>query len=301
MFFRNLTLFRLTVDAALSLTELDAALDQKPLRHCGPLEASTQGFVSPYGAEGALCCRAGNAALFTLGREEKVLPAAVVNAEVAKRVRAIESETGTPVGRKARKRIKEEVLDTLLARAFVRPSRTSAYYDAKQGWLCIDTASRKAGEQVLSALREALGSLPALPLAPEDPPRAHLTGWLSGATHLPSGLELGDECELRDPADRSIAKFRQQDLERKEILAHLKAGKQVYQLGLVYDERISFTLREDLTLTKVRLLDGALESLDGQESDSMEAEIDARFALMSGEFANLLKAMEGWFGLERPE
>ena len=124
MFFRNLTLFRFSPSVARSLKDLDTALADHALRACGPLELATRGFVSPFGPDSdVLSHTVGNAVLVTLGTEEKLLPAAVVNAELGKRLRKESERRGKPVGGRQRRAIKAEVLDTLLPQAFVRPSQ----------------------------------------------------------------------------------------------------------------------------------------------------------------------------------
>lgn len=301
MFFRNLTLFRFSHSVSTSLADLESALGSRALRPCGPLESGTRGFVSPFGPESPVLTHTiGHATLFTLGAEEKLLPASVVNAELAAQLRQTVEKRGRPVSGRERKRLKAEVLDTLLPRAFVRPSRLNAYADTKNGWLILDTASRKAAEAALTALREALGSFPALPLAPQETPRALMTAWL-GSGKLAGGLALGDECELRDPAGGAVVRCRKQELESSEVKEHLKRGKQVFQLGLIFDGRISFVLGEDLVIRKLRFLDVVQESLDADGRDSAQAELDARFALMSGELEKMQAALSGWFGLHRPE
>ena len=79
------------------------------------------------------------------------------------------------VARVSERAVGAEVLDSLLPQAFVRPARLDAYLDPQHGWLVLDTASRKAAELALAALREALGSFPAQPLAATETPRALLT------------------------------------------------------------------------------------------------------------------------------
>jgi recombination associated protein RdgC len=301
MFFRNLTLFRFSSSTAKSLAKLDDALAAHALRPCGPLEAATRGFVSPFGPDSeALSHTVGKATLVTLGVEEKLLPAAVVNAELGKRLRKEAERRGRPVGGRQRRAIKAEILDILLPQAFVRPSRLDAWLDSKNGWLVLDTASRKAAEGALGALREALGSFPAQPLAAAETPRALMTDWL-GSGKLPDALTLGDECELRDPAGGAVIRCRHQELESNEVRAHLKQGKQVFQLGLQFEDRASFVLGEDLVIRKLRFLDVVQDSLDADGRDSAEAELDARFALMTLELERLFGSMEKWFGLQRPD
>ncbi|RDS84401.1 recombination-associated protein RdgC [Dyella psychrodurans] len=303
MFFRNLTLFRFSPAVAEDLKRLDEALGEHRLRPCGPLEMGTRGFVPPVGrGEDAAMTHAVNACtLLTVGSEEKLLPAAVVNDELQRKVQKIAEEEGRKVGGRERKRIKEDLLTELLPRAFVRSSRMSAYVDRKHGWLVLDTASRKSAENALTQVREALGSFPAVPLAPEEGPRVLMTDWLANGK-LPGGLVLGDECELRDPATATgaIARCRRQDLDAEEVKEHLRNGKQVFQLGLVFDDRISFVLGEDLVIRKLKFLDAVLDELgDGQQDAA--AEMDARFALLTLELERLLAKLEEWFGLPRPK
>jgi recombination associated protein RdgC len=301
MWFRNLTLFRFSKAAAKSLKALEAKLDKHRLRPCGPIELATQGFISPYGRdEDVLLHGVGAFGLLTAAREDRLLPNSVVSDELNARLRKMSEKAGRPVGSRERKRLKDEVLTDLLPRAFTRLSKRNAYLDTENGWLVIDTASRKVAEAVVSLIREALGSFPAAPLVPDESPRVLMTDWLARG-RLPAKLALGDECELRDSGDGGAAvRCRRQDLESDEIREHLKSGKQVFQLGLVFDERLSFSLDEDLVVRKLRFLDQVQNELGDPEEESAVAELDARFALMSLELRRLFDNLQEWFGLPRP-
>ncbi|MDE2156936.1 MAG: recombination-associated protein RdgC [Xanthomonadaceae bacterium] len=302
MFFRNLTLFRFSPAVAADLERLDAVLAGHRLRPCGPLEMFTRGFVPPAGRgeDMPLTHTVRHCTLLTVGGEDKLLPAQVVNEELQRKVRKIADEEGRKVGGRERKRIKEDLLSELLPRAFVRNSRMSAYVDKKNGWLVLDTASRKSAENALTEIREALGSFPAVPLAPEEGPRVLMTDWLANG-NLPAGLALGDECELRDPATATgaIARCRRQDLDAEEVKEHLRNGKQVFLLGLTFDDRISFVLGEDLVIRKLKFLDVVIDELGDSHPDA-QAELDAGFALLTLELARLLAKLEEWFGVSRP-
>ncbi|MBN8885401.1 MAG: recombination-associated protein RdgC [Rudaea sp.] len=301
MWFRNLTLFRFSPAVAKSLKSLEDDLVEKKLRPCGPIELATRGFVSPFGRnEEALVHRTGEFALVTLGGEDKLLPSSVINDELAARLQKIAEKTGRKPGGKERKRLKEEVLTDLLPRAFIRLSKRSAYLDSKEGWFVVDTASKKAAEEAVTQLREALGSFPALPMAAEESPRVLMTDWLAGGK-LPAGLALGDECELRDPVESgAIVRCRRQELETDEVREHLKSGKQVFALGLTFEDRLSFSLGEDLVVRKLRFLDVIQDELGEGDKESAAAELDAVFALMSLELRRLFAKFEEWFGLPRP-
>jgi recombination associated protein RdgC len=300
MFFRNLTLFRFS--PGLDLSALEAGLEEFRLKPVGPLEMSSRGFVSPFGRDvEALSHRVGDGIWITVGGEDKILPAAVVNDIVARKASELEEREGRRLGGRARKRLKEEVLHDLLPRAFVRPVRSQAHLDTGHGFIAIDTSSRKNAEAVVSELRQALGSFPALPLNAEIAPRSVLTGWLAGEP-LPDGLALGDECELRDPADRgAVVRCTRQELEAEEIAKHLEAGKQCAKLALTLDDHLSFVFGDDLVVRKLKFLDGAVDALENTERDSLRAELDARYALMVGELKRLFVVLADAFKLSKVE
>ncbi|WP_017461358.1 recombination-associated protein RdgC [Dyella ginsengisoli] len=299
---RALCLFRFSPAVADDLNRLDDALTEHRLRPCGPQEMATRGFVPPIGRgpDAALTHSVNACTWFTVGGEDKVLPPAVVNDELQRKVQKIAEEEGRKVGGRERKRIKEDLLNELLPRAFVRSSRLNAYVDKRNGWLVVDSTSRKAAENALSQVREALGSFPAVPLAPEESPRILMTDWLANG-NLPEGLALGDECELRDPATATgaIAIARRQDLDSDEVKEHLRTGKQVWRLGLTFGDRMSFVLGEDLVVRKLKFLDVVLDELGDSHQDAA-AEADAGFALLTLEVERLLAKLAEWFGLPRP-
>lgn len=302
MWFRNLTLFRVSGESAKALKNLETSLEKHRLRDCGPMELATHGFVSPYGRdEETLVHRLADHALVTCATESRLLPNSVVNDELADRLRQLRDQRQRRVGARERRELKDQVLSELLPRAFTHTSRVNAYFGVKTGWLVVDTASRKAAEQVVHELRQALGSLPAVPMAPEQSPRALMTDWLISGK-LPPGLVLADECELRDPTETgAVVRCRRQELESDEVRGHLKSGKQVFQLGLTFDDRIDFVLGDDLTVRKLRFLDSVSDELDATDIESPIAEMDARFALMALELDRLLLSFEQWFGLIRPD
>ena len=291
MFFKNLTLFRFPT--SLDLSDLESHLASCALKPVGALELSSRGFIPPFGRDAeALSHRIADAIWLSVGSEDRLLPGAVVNDLLQKKLAELEQKEGRRPGGRARKRLKEDLVHELLPRAFVRPGRTDAILDLEHGLCVVDSASRKQAENVVSEIRRALGSFPALPLNAEVAPRAVLTGWIAGEP-LPEGLALGDECELKDAADKgAVVKCQRQELTGEEIAKHLESGKQVTRLALTLDDHASFVLGEDLVLRKFKLLDGAVDGLESTERDDLRAELDARFALMAGELKRLFSVLQ---------
>ena len=301
MFFRNLTFFRFPTSTDFS--EVDTLLPHALLKPVGQLEMSSRGFISPFGREEKeqFSHRIGEYLWLTVGGEDKILPGAVVNDLLERKLEEIEEKEGRRPGGRERKRMKDDLLHELLPRAFVKNSRSDAYVDLQNGYVVVDSSSRKTGENFMSDIRGLLGSFPAMPLNAEVAPRSILTGWIAGEP-LPTGLSLGEECEMKDPVEGgAVVKCQHQELRCDEIDKHLDAGKQVTKLALVFEDNLSFVIGDDLIVRKLKFLDGALDQLEHSDDDGRRAELDARFVLQSAEIRRLFLLMEDAFKLSKAD
>lgn len=301
MFFRNLTFFRFPL--AVDFSDVALSLPHAQLRPVGALEMTSRGFISPFGRQETevLHHQIGDFLWLTVGGEDKMLPSAVVNDELEKRIAQVQELTGQIPGGRERKRLKDDILHSLLPRAFVKSSRLDAFLDLKHGYIAVNTSSRKKAEELASQIRGLLGSFPALPLNAEVAPRSILTGWIAGEP-LPDGLSLGEEAELRDPVEGgAVIKAKDQQLLCQEIEEHLDSGKQVSKLALVFEDNLSFVIDDRLVVRKLKFLDGALDNLQDFDSDEAKAEIDARFALQTAEIRRLFLTLEQAFKLSKGE
>lgn len=300
MFFRALTMFRFPV--SMDFGDLDDCLRECALKPVGPLELCSRGFVSPFGtAWDVLWHRRGDALWLTVGGEDRLLPPAVIDKALQERLEAIKAREGRMPGGRARKRLKDEIVSELLPRSHVKPMRLDALLDLQRGVIAVDTSGRRSAENLVSEIRRALGSFPALPINAEVAPRAVLTGWVAGDP-LPDGLALGEDCTLQDPTDTGAkVKCYRIDLGSEEIKEHLATGRQATCLSLVLDDHVAFDLGEDLVIRKFKLLDGAIDTLEGTEREDVIAELDARFTLMAGEFGRLFDVLEKAFKISRAD
>lgn len=308
--FRNVTFFRFPASLADALRgmaadgELQQELAASPAQPCGALEMSARGWVTPYGDDSAaLFQQSGDCIQLALGGEDKVLPASVVNDQLSKRLAEVEQRDGRKLGAKARKRLKEDLVHELLPRALCKPYRMAGYLDLQECFLAVDTSSRAAADAFVSHLRAALGSFPALPLSAENAPRRVLREW-GGICDLPEvialGLGLGDEVvlsEQRAGGERvAITHW-----STGSMYDYLQDGMECTRLGLTLADRLSFTLGDDLVIRKLKMLDAALDSLDSVEREDLRAELDARFALLSGEVRHLFRTLAGPFRFSTAE
>jgi recombination associated protein RdgC len=296
MWFRNLQLYRLIDTFEASAEQLDEALRSRVFKPCAGLDTHSLGWVPPAGREATQLVHASNGRMMVcLRREERILPSAVVREQVEEKAQAIAAAESRPVGRKEKQRIKDEVIVDLLPRAFTRSSHLFAYIDPAAGWVVIDSSTAKKAEELLSLLRETLGSLRARPLAVNQAPASVLTRWVEQAPG--DGFQLGDECELKEPVDKGgVMRGRRLDLSSAEVRSHLDAGMQVVKLAVAWEERIAALLCDDLGIRRLRFLDLIMEAAADVDADDALARFDADFALMGMELARFLPAVIAAYG-----
>lgn len=297
MWFKNLQLYRLSKPFTLSPEELHDRLLDKEARECGTLEMSVLGWQSPLGRHGSqLTHAAGNCIMICARQEDKVIPASVVREQLEEKVSAIEEAEGRKVRRREQQEIKDELMMDLLPRAFVKSSLTYAYIDTKDGWLVVDAASAKRAEELISLLRETLGTLPLKPLDVAQSPASVMTSWLTG--HGPSeDFLIQHECELRDTVEEGgVVRCSHQDLEGEEIRTHLDAGKQVVRLALEWHDHLGFVLSDDLSIKRLKFLDVIQEEAAEAEAEDAATRFDVDFALMTLELRRFISRLVETFG-----
>lgn len=302
MWFRNLLIYRLTQPLPLNSETLEAALAQKVARPCSSQDMHTLGFVPPIGKgnEAPLVHVSGPYLLVALRKEERLLPGSVVRDAVDEKVEEIETQQMRKVYKKEREQLKDELLQTLLPRAFLRKSTTYAAIAPQQGWVIIDSSSTKKAEELLSTLREAMGSLPLRPLALCQAPSATLTHWVKSQQAGPS-FYLLDECELRDThEDGGVVRCKRQDLTSDEIQQHLEAGKKITQLSLGWQDQLSFVLDEKLAIKRLRFEDLLQEQAQQESGDDALGQQDASFTLMMLTLSQFIPSLINALGGEEP-
>lgn len=293
MWFRNARVFRFTKPFDISPEQLEQSLEADAFQPCNPQETTRQGWVPPLGKHGQqLVHSAGGYYLITLRTEEKLLPGPVVKELLDEKVETIEIEQHRKLRRQEKDELKEQVILEILPRAFSRNRRSYAYLAPQDGIMVVDASSAKQAEDLASALRKSIGSLPIRPPAVEQAPAFTLTGWLNETLDIPSSLTLGDECELKDPGeDGGVVRCKGLDLQGDEIRSHLDVGMQATRVALTWEDSVSFVLDEELGIRRLKFGDTLQEKLDDVDADDAAARFDASFSLMTLELAQLIPGL----------
>ena len=304
MWFKNLLTYRLTQEVPFEPEALEAALASKPARPCASQELTTYGFVAPFGKgeDAPLVHVSGEYLLIAARKEERILPSSVVNDAVKEKVEEIETEQMRKVYKKERDQIKDEIIQAFLPRAFIRRSMIFAAIAPRLGVILVNSASAKRAEDLLSTLREVMGSLPVRPATVKIAPVAIMTDWVK-SQQAAEGFYVLDECELRDTAeDGGIVRCKRQDLTGEEIQLHLSTGKVVTQLALAWQDKLSFILDDKMVIKRLKFEELLQEQAEQDGGDEAAQQFDASFQLMMMTFAEFLPVLfEALGGEEIPQ
>lgn len=262
MWFKQCKAYRLpeTPDAAV----LAEALDEHRFVQPGGMDWFTDGFTVPQPFGDELVFAANKTLGISLKREERVLPGAVIKTALDEKIANIEAEEARKVGRKEKQELKEQIIDELLPRSFTRASRTDAVL--ADGYLLINQTGNKA-ETLLSHLREALGGLPAHPTFTRHSVSELMNQWLLRG-EADGQFELGDYVALVGAGDMAPeVRIKREDVTAEEVVRHVKNGKRVVELGLVWRESVVLVLTQDLTLKRISYLDHLQEDAESHGDD----------------------------------
>lgn len=267
MWFKQISFYPLNMESLVAAHTVADKLQDAVFPPIMGLERFSEGFAVPNSFSPELVFPADFTWSVMLKRAEKVLPAAVIRDILEEKIQEIEDNEGRKVGRKEKNELKEQITDDLLPRAFIRSSVVHAVCDTKHGLLLVNTASANKAENVLTRLRDALGSLQVRLPNTQQSPTTLMTHWLLQGS-ASGGFELDHDCELRGQGDIvPVVKVSKQDLTADEVIQHVRTGKMVTQLGLIWRNQIAFILTSDFTFKRVQYLDILQDEADNYGED----------------------------------
>lgn len=295
MWFKQISFYPLNKEKLPDLDKLAAKLEENGFVHCMGLDWFSEGFAAPVSFSPELVFPAEYAWGVALKKEEKVLPAGVIRDILDEKIAEIQNNEARNVGQKEKQELKEQITDDLLPRAFTRSSRVQAVFDTQRGFLLVNNASATKAEGMLTKLREAIGGLEASLPNTKQSPSSLMTEWLlRGACE--GGFELDSDCELKGAGDVApTVKVSKQDLTADEVVQHVKNGKTVTQLGLVWREQIAFVLTQDFTFKRIQYLDVLQEEAESHGDDAASLAFASQI-LMTEALGNMLEELVACLG-----
>lgn len=272
MFPKNARVYKIT--ESIFDDSLFESLGQFAFTPCASQEAIKTGFAEPVPYSSDLAVNAKGYVLLAMKTQEKVLPPAVIAEELAPKIAELQQEKGRPLSRKEKQVLKEELVQTLLPRAFVKSKVVNAFYCTKTQHLVVGTNSASVAETFLGLLRKALGSLSALPAFDNHQLNQQLHFWTQGK-NLPEGFALGAAVEFVAPDEEGAkAKFDHHLISADEVQSHLQ-DKLVKRLELEQEGKISFVVKDDGSLSKIKYSDILANQNDELGWDDVQARVEA--------------------------
>ncbi|HFF8438254.1 TPA: recombination-associated protein RdgC [Serratia marcescens] len=290
LWFKNLMVYRLSREVALNADEMEKQLSAFAFTPCGSQDMAKTGWVSPMGSHSDALTHAVNGQIVICARkEEKILPSPVIKQELQAKIERLEAEQHRKLKKTEKDALKDEVLHSLLPRAFSRFNQTFMWIDTVNDLIMVDATSAKRAEDTLALLRKSLGSLPVVPLTMESPIELTLTEWVRSG-EMPAGFAIQDEAELKAILEEGgVIRCKKQNLISDEIAVHIEAGKLVTKLAVDWQERIQLMLSDDGSLKRLKFADTLREQNDDIDRDDFAQRFDADFILMTSELAALIK------------
>lgn len=299
MWFKNARIFQLNEDFTLTAEAFSHALEAHHLKPCRSMDVESIGWLPPFNTDSELfVLQSGDALLFVLGGEEKILPTTAVNYQLKQKIDDLTKQNGQQPGRKVQNDLKQQLTLEMLPQAFVKPKKIAAYIDTKLNLLIVDSASQNAAETVVTQLRQTLGSFKASAFGSSSSRAQLLTQWLMKG-NASDGFEINHEVVLETLDEhKSIVRGRNIEHIEDQMQRHIDNGYLVTELGLNFNDRIDFSLGYDMGIKRIKFTDIVLDQLDENSIESEVQMLDTRFTLISLELRDLFTALFRVFGRE---
>ena len=284
MWFNNIQVYRYTRDKS---SDLDALLALDRLKPCPPHARFIYGWTSVFADN--FVHTINQCSFLCMGKEERILPRGVIQHLLKERIQTRESQQGRTMKRTEKSQLIEELEFELLPKSFCLQKYFKVLMDDASHQLIVNAQSRQQAAQVTALLQKSLPDLQIESIQPQENIQQRFAEWINNPSSLPASFQLASDCVLFSPDDEK-KRFHCKgcELPADEILALLAQGLIVAELSLLWNERIRFTITEDLAIKKLKCIDILTEEF--QETTQLEDEYqqqDAAMILLSGELRAL--------------
>lgn len=282
MWFKQIQLFQLAESTDLSIDHLLEELKVFAFRPCLASMPTSTGWISPIDNddENSPLARCINGyTMLCLQIEEKILPASVVRHELAKKINKIEKAEDRKVRHSEKLTLKDELIVTLLPRAFSKFIKLYAYIDHKHRRIIFSAANAKRVEQFISFFNKTLSDN--VCTLSVNNISSLMTHWLKNQDY-PKSFSIEKACVLQDPAQQTrVIRCQQQNLFSISVQSFLKEGCEVQQLAVNWQDRVTFILSQDFSLKSIKFQEEILFQAQEMEPETKEQQFDADFLIMS--------------------
>jgi recombination associated protein RdgC len=296
MWFSNALVYRCTSSAT-----LNTYLEEERLKGCPPHARFIYGWLPVM--QDLFVHEIAGACLFSLGKEERILPKNVIHRILNEQILDLETQRGYPVKRAEKAQLAEELEFQLLPKAFCVQKKLPALFDTLNQRLIINTSSPTQAAQLLALLRKSVPNTQIEPLTTIQSVQSTLTSWVTAPESLPADFSLASYCLLTNPNDeKKRFQCKGYELPAEEVSQLISQGLEVLEVELIWQDRISFILTHTLGFKKIRPLDYLVDAFQEiRDLEEEQAQQDASLALLTGEWRSILNDLNKVFFFEKAD
>lgn len=270
-------------------------LERRPAVGCGPTDSRTDGFIAPCEHSTAvLVHEVAGFQLICWQTEDRILPGSVVTEALQEKADEIEQQQGYKPGRKQMREVREQLIVSLLPRAFTQKRKTMAALG--KGYLLVDTSSPSRADAFMEALKITLGCLPFSLIRTSMRPDIVMASWIQHGD-TPDDLTIDSDCTLESHSTGTpTIRYTRTDIaSADDVASRISAGFVPRKIGMTYDDKMSFVLGSDLNITRIGYLDVLKEkALEG--SKDVGEHFDIEMTISTGLIAQLIDHLGASFG-----
>lgn len=234
-------------------------LEQYVYSPCGDLQMSTMGFSLNVDQE-YVSEVAGNVCL-QVTRQSKVPNKFEVDSKTEERVKVLELARGTPLHKKEKAAVLEEVIMEILPKTFPNKPTTHKVFITKDGLLFVE-GTAKVAEEVTALIRKAVGSLPIIPIDVRSDVCGKMTELVTQDEF--DKITLKEKVVLETQEELKVT-ITNGGVAGSEAVELIKDGAVVISMQMNYDGVLDFVLTDSLAFSSMKFDKGLTEEVESSD------------------------------------
>lgn len=293
--FNNAIIFPISDDNEFP-SDVQLMLQENQLRDIQPAEAVTKGWMKPVQGDD-YSFTVGHMEFLKLGVTEKLLPASVVNERVEKIIEEKYTRFDKTISRKQKTELRAQTQLDMLPDALSKTRPVLCCIDHQNGLFIVDATSNNKAEEVVSYLRQTLGSFKVSAIGPSTLASQRMTSWLND-TQLPNEYRFGDQVTLSSMDEtKSVIKANNISLDSDHMQEHLDNGFMVTEMRLKSNDRVEFNINQSLAFKKIKLMGEAQTDLDDDIQNIDDGDPDKSF--IASVSLRISEIVQSWVPIQR--
>ncbi|EPE37180.1 recombination-associated protein RdgC [Candidatus Photodesmus anomalopis] len=269
-----------------SLNNLNNLLKENQFKPCGRTDKIKIGFIQPI--EKTFIHSFSDNLMFRALKQTKSISYSAFKKQFSEKIKKSEERKQRSLNKKELKNLKEDLIIDLLPYTLPVDKFTNMFTFHSNKYLLIESANYNSAEEYTNLLRKAIGSLPIQPIKSSYKKiETIMTEWVKTGD-LPDCFSLGTSAVLKSQTDGALIQCKNQELTSDEVLKHIELNKMVTQLTINWKEKISFNIKNDFSLTRIKFSNELKETNNDIFCEDKISRFYADYSLITGEINSLL-------------